>query len=106
MIPEITCYELKEKLDDQEPVIIVDVREEYELDISKIDQSIHIPLNELEDRLDELDKEKSYVMQCRSGGRSATATQILIDHHFLDVHNLAGGINEWARSIDSSLPVY
>lgn len=106
MIPEITCAELKKKRDNQENIQIIDVREDYERDISNIDGSIHIPLAELEDRLDELNPSQEYILQCRTGGRSATATQILMAEGFKDVKNLVGGINEWAKSIDPTLQVY
>jgi rhodanese-related sulfurtransferase len=106
MISEITCVELKKKLDNKDAIVIIDVREDYERDISTIEDSIHIPLAELEDRLDELNKDQAYILQCRSGGRSASATQLLKDEGFKDVKNLIGGINEWAKSIDKSLQVY
>jgi rhodanese-related sulfurtransferase len=106
MTPEITCAELKQKLDNQDEIVIIDVREDYERDISTIEGSIHIPLAELEDRLDELNKDQAYILQCRSGGRSASATQLLKEEGFKDVKNLIGGINEWARSIDKTLQVY
>jgi rhodanese-related sulfurtransferase len=106
MIPEITCTALNDALKSNENFIIVDVREEHETVISKIEGSIHIPLGDIEDRLAELDKSKALIMQCRSGGRSATATQILLENGFKDVRNLVGGINEWASTIDTSMATY
>jgi len=106
MVKEITCIELKKKLDGQENILIIDVREDYERDISNIEGSIHIPLGELEDRLDELTPSQEYILQCRSGARSAAAAEILMSEGFKDVKNLVGGINEWARSIDNTLQVY
>lgn len=106
MIPEITCKALNAALTAKEDLVIVDVREEHERDISNIEGSIHIPLGEVEDRLDELDKNKALIMQCRSGGRSAAATKILLENGFKDVRNLVGGINEWASTVDTSMATY
>ena len=106
MVPEITCQELKSKLDENTPLIVVDVREEFERDISAIEGSIHIPLGELADRINELDPNQSYVMQCRSGGRSARATDILLASGFKKVQNLVGGINQWAIEVDTSMSLY
>ena len=106
MIPEITCAELKIKLDNREPLTIIDVREDYEREIACIDNSIHIPLGELEDRVGELDKNGNYILQCRSGGRSARAVGILQDAGFVNVKNLVGGITQWARDIDHKMEIY
>jgi adenylyltransferase/sulfurtransferase len=106
MIPEITCHELKSKLDAHESLVIVDVREDFEREISVIEPSIHIPLSELTSRLNELSENTAYVMQCRSGGRSARAADILLSAGFKDVKNLVGGINQWALEIDSSMSLY
>ena len=106
MVPEITCEELKAALDKGEDLKIIDVREEHELDVSRIDGSIHIPLGDVEDHLGQLDKNQAYIMQCRSGGRSAAAADIMISNGFTNVKNLVGGINEWAMTIDDSMATY
>ena len=85
---------------------IIDVREEFELEISKLDEAIHIPMNDLPKRLDELNAETDYVIMCRTGVRSAQICEFLANQNFRSVANLTGGINEWAKKIDSSLPVY
>lgn len=106
MIPEITCAELKIKLDTSELLTIIDVREDYEREIACIAGSIHIPLGELEDRVSELDKNTTYILQCRSGGRSARAVGILQDAGLVNVKNLVGGITQWARDIDHTMEIY
>lgn len=106
MIPEITCKELKSKLDANESVVIIDVREDFEREICLIEGSLHIPLGELTSHFDTLDTEQPYVIQCRSGGRSARATDQLLSAGFKDVKNLVGGINQWALEIDASMSLY
>ena len=85
---------------------IIDVREEFELEISQIDGALHIPMNQVPNRLEELNPKIDYVIMCRTGVRSSQICEFLSNQHFSSVTNLSGGINEWAKRIDSSLPVY
>ena len=103
---EITVEELQQKMEFKE-VFVIDVREPFEYNISNIDGKL-IPLNKLKSRLDEIEehKESEVVVMCRTGGRSAEATKFLESKGFENVKNLKGGINEWAKKIDQSLPVY
>ncbi|MGV2938598.1 rhodanese-like domain-containing protein [Mesobacillus sp. LC4] len=73
---------------------VLDVREVSEVAQGKIPGSIHIPLGLLEFRMNELDKNKTYVMVCRSGGRSSRATQFL-DYYGYNVINMQGGMMAW-----------
>lgn len=107
---EISVGELKEIIDGDGDILLLDVRQPFEQYQSKIDNddSKLIPLGELQNRVDELEdyKEKEIVCYCRSGSRSARACKFLSKSGFHKVKNLKGGINEWARKIDNSLPVY
>ncbi len=103
MVPEINVDQLKEKLENNEDLILLDVRSEDELEFGKIKYSIMIPLAELADKLDILEsyKNKEIVVYCRSGGRSAMATTFLLRSGFDDVKNLTGGILAWKKYDDS-----
>lgn len=108
---EITVEEFKEKLENENKnLFLLDVREPFEQYQSKIEyeNSTLIPVDQLEDRVDELEEQKDteVVCMCRSGSRSANACRFLEKKGFSNVKNLKGGINEWARKIDGSLPVY
>ncbi len=107
---EITVQELKKKIDGGEPVFILDVREPFEKFQSDIeyDNKVLIPVGNLQQRLDEIEDQKNneVVCLCRSGSRSANACKFLEQQGFSDVKNLKGGINQWAKEIDPSLPVY
>ena len=85
---------------------IIDVREEFELEISQINGALHIPMNQIPNRLEELNPKIDYVIMCRTGVRSSQICEFLSNQNFRSVTNLAGGINEWAKKIDSSLSVY
>lgn len=108
---EITVQEFKNKIDTEDAnVFLLDVREPFEQYQSKIKygNSKLIPVGELENRLDELEayKNEEIVCLCRSGSRSEQACKLLKHEGFDNVKNLKGGINKWAKEIDTSLPVY
>jgi sulfur-carrier protein adenylyltransferase/sulfurtransferase len=98
MIQEITVQDLKHKQDDKEEFILIDVRENDERAESHIPGSIHIPLGDLPARITELDPDAQIILQCHAGGRSARATQFLMQQGFSDVANLTGGISAWQEA--------
>ncbi|MEX1012019.1 MAG: rhodanese-like domain-containing protein [Balneolaceae bacterium] len=106
-VKEITVEELKKKIDSGDPIFLLDVREEFEYQISNLEGAL-IPLGKLPDRIGEIEDKSAdeVIVMCRSGARSAKAVQLLQSKGFKNVKNLAGGINQWAREIDKSMPVY
>ena len=80
---------------------LVDVREPYEWDAGRIPGALHIELERLAGRAEELDREKPVVFQCRMGRRSALATQAFRAAGY-DAYNMTGGIKAWA---DAGLPL-
>ena len=106
MIPEITPTELDSKLKQKDELILLDVRTLNEVIMSKIDGSIHIPMNEIPERLGELNKNKEIIVQCKSGKRSAKVCEFLIKNEFKNVKNLDGGILAWSREIDPTIIVF
>jgi adenylyltransferase/sulfurtransferase len=87
-------------------LILLDVREPHELQISSLPNAINIPLGTLAGRLSELDSAREMVVFCKSGTRSARALELLASAGFKKARNLQGGINAWARDVDTSLPIY
>lgn len=106
MIPEITPAELARELKGENPPRLLDVREGYELEISRLVDVTHIPLGELPQRLDELDKDANWVVVCRSGARSGRVTAFLLGQGFRSVRNLSRGMNGWSSDVDPSQPQY
>jgi adenylyltransferase/sulfurtransferase len=102
---DISAGELAERLN-HNGLVLLDVREPHELQISNLANAINIPLGTLAARLTELDSAKEMVVFCKSGTRSARALELLASAGFRKVKNLKGGINAWAQDVDSSLPVY
>jgi molybdopterin/thiamine biosynthesis adenylyltransferase/rhodanese-related sulfurtransferase len=105
-VPTITATELKTKIDRQEKFVLVDVREPFEYDISRIPGSKLIPLGELPARLSELDSADEIVLHCKVGGRSAKALRILQEAGFRKLNNLQGGITAWSDEVDPTTPKY
>lgn len=103
---EITVTDLKEKKEQDKPFVLLDVREPHEYYIADLPDTTRIPLGDLEGRADELNKEDEIVVMCRSGARSANATNLLTGKGFNNVSNLKGGILAWSREIDPSVPEY
>ncbi len=105
--PEITVHELKVRLDAGEDFILLDVREPREYEIANLGGTL-IPLGQLANRLEELAdyKNKSIVVHCRSGARSANAVSFMRAQGFNEAVNLKGGTLAWSREIDPSLPTY
>ncbi|MER3502169.1 MAG: molybdenum cofactor biosynthesis protein MoeB [Candidatus Fervidibacterota bacterium] len=103
----VTPQELKAKLDAGEPLVLLDVREPEELEISEFPHPYkHIPLDDLTERLSELDLTTDIVVFCRDDLRSRHAAQLLRRFGFTRVKVLKGGINAWSREIDPSVPQY
>ncbi|MEN2767994.1 rhodanese-like domain-containing protein [Ornithinibacillus xuwenensis] len=96
---EIPAKELEQKLLAGEKLNIVDVREDEEVAMGKIPGAKHIPLGQVPNRVEELDKEEHYYMVCRSGGRSGNACQFLIQNGF-HVTNMVGGMLEWEGDME------
>ena len=104
-IPEIQPEELKRRLDAQEDIFVLDVREPHEYQIVNIKGHL-IPLGDLPTRVHELDSSREIVVHCKSGARSAKAVDFLRKSGFKRAANLTGGILAWADRIDRSLPKY
>lgn len=103
---EISVKELSKLIESGNSPTIIDVREAEELSISSLSDAIHIPINQLGEKLSQFSEEDELVIMCRSGARSHSVTLAMVNAGFINVKNLIGGINEWAKSIDDSVTVY
>jgi rhodanese-related sulfurtransferase len=104
---EITPAELKQRLDKGDDIQIVDVREDNEVAIGRIPDSIHIPLGQILGRMNEIDPNRETVVHCKMGGRSARAIDALQRSGFQGkLVNLKGGILRWSDEVDPSVPKY
>jgi rhodanese-related sulfurtransferase len=102
----ISPQELKSRLDKGENVVLLDVREEWENSLAKIEGSLLIPLGTLPQSVEKLDKNAEIIAYCHHGMRSADATQFLLQQGFPSVKNLVGGIDAWSVQVDPAVPRY
>lgn len=98
----ITVQELKQKIDNNEPYQLIDVREDYEFEAGHMNGE-HIPMGNIADSIDKIATDKPVIIQCRSGKRSASVIQFLESKGIENLHNLEGGILAWKDEIDPSV---
>lgn len=103
---DISPRELAERLQRGDPLVLLDVREAVEQQISALPGARLIPFGEIAARLNELDPSCEIVAFCRNGVRSTRALQVLQNAGFTRLKNLRGGINAWAREVDPGVFQY
>ena len=103
---EISAQELQQEWERNSDLLVIDVREPHEYEITHIEGAVLIPLGELPDRLNDLDGHREIVTHCHHGARSLKALEILKAAGFSKVRSLRGGIDAWAVNVDPSLPRY
>jgi sulfur-carrier protein adenylyltransferase/sulfurtransferase len=104
----ITAAELKDLLDSDKPLFLVDVREPAEFEIVSIPGATLIPKDEIlrGDALADLPQDKQIIMYCKTGVRSAETLAAVKRAGFADAVHVQGGVSAWVRQIDPSLPSY
>jgi rhodanese-related sulfurtransferase len=103
---EISPQDLKARLDRNEAPLLLDVRQDWETQLCRLPNAVHIPIEEIELRVEELSPQDSIVVYCHQGVRSAAVAEYLRSLGFRDVTNLAGGLDLWARTIDPAMRRY
>lgn len=96
---EIDAQSLQNLLDAGKPVNVIDIREPFELMTGKIPGAKNITLADIEAGNHKFNKEEEYVLVCRSGRRTAYATELLTDQGY-DVTNMVGGMLDWQGEIE------
>jgi rhodanese-related sulfurtransferase len=103
---QIEVGDLERWRESAQALAILDVREPWERDICRFDDSIDIPMAELPERVGELPADRSLVVICHHGMRSLHATQWLRAQGYDAACNLQGGIDAWASQIDLAMKRY
>ena len=103
---ETMVEDLKNRIDQGKPTLILDVREPQEYQICSIPGATLIPLGDLPRRIQELDRDVDMIVHCKSGARSAKAVKLMQEAGFTRAKNLKGGILAWIDRIDPTQPKY
>ena len=104
----MTATELRDRLELEQPLVLVDVREAFERAIADLpgQGQLHIPLGQFPIRLHELDHDQPIVVYCRTGARSGSAVRFMQHQGYRSVWNLKGGVMAWREEVDPSLEKY
>ncbi len=106
MIVQLRPIELKEFIDAKEDIHLIDVREVWEFNFAKLENSELMPLGLFDKHALELNPLKKIVIYCHHGIRSYQACEHLQKLGFSKVYNLDGGIDAWSKEVDNSVPLY
>jgi rhodanese-related sulfurtransferase len=107
-VKQISAPELAAWLADagREKPLLLDVREPWEFERARIEGAQLVPMREVAQRVGEIDQGKAVVALCHHGGRSMQVAVFLEKAGYKNVHNLAGGIDAWSRTVDPTVPIY
>jgi adenylyltransferase/sulfurtransferase len=105
-VEQVTPGDLKARLERGDDMQLIDVREPFEWNIAHLEGARLLPMAEVPDRLNTIDRDRQVVLYCKTGRRSQRAAEFLLDSGFARVAHLAGGIYRWADEVDPTVPKY
>ena len=94
-LPDVIDVQTAATLMNNDDVLLIDVREQWEYDEKHIPGITLIPMSELESRISEIPTDKTVVLTCRSGNRSGQVHAFLAENGYDNTHNMEGGILAW-----------
>lgn len=106
MVREVSPGSVAARLAADEQLVLLDVREPWEIEIASLPNTVRIPMGEIQGRYGELSPTVPTVVLCRSGARSRQVAAFLESRGFAQVDNLTGGILAWGAELDPNLPAY
>ena len=106
MMAGLSVQAIKARLDAGESLLLVDIREPYELMISHLDGAQAIPMSEIQDRYTEIPRDRPVVIFCHHGVRSVRVIEALQEIGYTNLINMQGGIDAWSKEIDPAVPRY
>lgn len=106
VIREISAPELKERRDRGEQPLVIDVREDWEVQLARIPDVLHVPMNQVPERMSGWSRDAETIVMCHAGGRSLRVAHFLANQGFTNVANLTGGISAWSDLVDATVPQY
>lgn len=98
-IKTITAEQLQAKVEAEEVLNIIDVREDFEVANGMIPNAIHIPMNTIPEKLDVFNTEQTYYMVCAGGVRSENVCHYLVENG-INAINMVGGMYSWNGEVE------
>lgn len=86
--------------------VLLDVREDDELALASLGGALHVPMNQVPSRIDEIPRDAAVAVLCHAGGRSNAVARYLTEQGYEAVYNVDGGIDRYAAVVDPSIPRY
>lgn len=104
---ELSAQELKAHLETcDEPPLLLDVRQPWEFEVCKIENSVSLPMSQITAEFKTLDFNRETVVICHHGIRSRRVGRYLEEAGFSNIINLSGGVAQWAKTVDTKMPTY
>jgi len=103
---QLTAEQLKDYLETGKKPVILDIRETWEYEICHLENSLNINMSQIPAKMDELNPEEEIVVLCHHGIRSLQVAEYLKSQGFINLINLEGGIDAWAKSVDTTMSQY
>ena len=104
---ELTATALRDLLETTDPrPLLLDVREDWEFEICHLADSVLLPMRQIPTVVPKLNPQQDIVVICHHGIRSRLVVEYLEQSGFDRVFNLSGGVAEWAREVDPTMPTY
>ena len=104
---ELSALQLQTHLENCETQpLLLDVRQSWEVDICKIENSVFIPMSQIPAKIDSLDTQREIVVICHHGIRSRSVGRYLEHAGFGNIINLSGGVDQWAKTVDNQMATY
>ena len=105
-IPALSPIELHDRLRKKEEIALIDVREPFEFEIARLPNARLLPLGKIATDFNDIPREGTAVVICKSGVRSARAIEILRGQGFNNLLNLEGGMDAWREQVDPTMVNY
>lgn len=102
----ISPQKLAERLENDEEINLIDIREPLEFELAHLENAKFLPLSQFNEWINDLNPEEEIIVMCHHGIRSANLCMFLIRNGFEKVFNLDGGIDLWSKEVDSDIPRY
>ena len=106
MVKRFSPVQVKDLLESEAQIKLIDVRENWEYQIARLENAELVPLSKFVEFSKLLNLNEKIIIYCHHGARSFNACSYLVQNGFSEVINLEGGINAWSQEIDNSIPVY